>query len=78
MKNEEFTFITHDLKGSICIDFKIFSVEEIKDIINDMDDISRLTIRIPYKTEYSVIKDLFTSDGMSPDKIQRIILDFVD
>jgi hypothetical protein len=78
MKNEQFTFITHDLKGSICIDFKIFSVAEIKDIIMDMDDISKLTIRIPYKTEYSVIKDIYTSDGMTPDKIQRITLDFVD
>lgn len=78
MKNEQFTYITHDLKGSICIDLKKFSVEEIKDIIINMDDLSKLTIRIPYKTEYSVIKDLYTFDGNTPDKLQRITLDFID
>ncbi len=76
MKNEQFTYITHDLKGSICIDFKKFSVKEIKDIIINMDDLSKLTIRINYKTEYSVIKDLYTV--ITPDKIQRITLDFID
>ena len=78
MKNDQFTFITHDLKGTICIDFKKFTVDQIKDIIFEMDDLSKLTIRIPYDIEYSVIKDLYTSNEITPEKIERITLDFVD
>lgn len=78
MENEQFTLITCDLKGSICIDFNRFRIEDVKDIIANMDDMSKLTIRIPYTTEYSVIKDLYSSEVMTPEKLQRIILDFVD
>ncbi|HNV62612.1 MAG TPA: hypothetical protein PKN54_06630 [Candidatus Cloacimonas acidaminovorans] len=77
MKNNQFTLITHDFKCSICIDFKKFSIDEIKDIIIDMDDIAKLTIRIPFETEYSVIKDLLSIEGMTSEKMMRITLDFV-
>jgi hypothetical protein len=78
MKPEQLVFITHDLNVSIKFDYKRLGLENIKDILLNIGNSSRITIRVPYGIEYVTIKNLLDIEGLTNEEKDRITIDFVE
>jgi hypothetical protein len=77
MKPDQFAYISKDLNFSIRIDFNKLDTETIKDILYNIGDSSRITIRIPYSIEYDTIKELLNIKDLTNEEKNRITLDFI-
>ena len=78
MNPDQLAFIPQDLNVSIKVDYKRLGFEIINDILLNLGESSRVTIRVPYDIEYETIKNLLDIKGITNEEKGRITIDFVE